>query len=171
MPASLRDCGTHTRVSLRDCGDHACASLRDCGVLRVHPFGSVESYACVPSGLWSPTRASLRDCGVLCVHPFGTVETIIQSQSSGLAAATGFLLGKGMYGWFTVEEARERGVSPMPGGGEMVGGVDLRLPEEELLRRLGGLYSRRTVAAVEVEIAEARRSPRFERRTSKRPSH
>jgi len=48
-------------------------------------------------------------------------------------------------------------VSPMPVGGEMVGGVDLRLSEEELLRRLGGLYSRRTVAAVAAEIAEARR--------------
>jgi len=32
------------------------------------------------------------------------VETIIQgaSQSSGLGAATGFLLGKGMSGWFGV---------------------------------------------------------------------
>ena len=48
-------------------------------------------------------------------------------------------------------------VPPMPEGGEMVGGVDLRLSEEELLRRLGGFYSRRTVAAVAAEIAEARR--------------
>jgi len=48
-------------------------------------------------------------------------------------------------------------VPPMPEGGEIVGGVDLRLSEEELLRRLGGLYSRRTVAAVAAEIAEARR--------------
>jgi hypothetical protein len=48
-------------------------------------------------------------------------------------------------------------VPPMPEGGEMVGGVDLRLSEEELLRRLGGLYSRWTVAAVAAEIAEARR--------------
>ena len=45
----------------------------------------------------------------------------------------------------------------MPEGGESVGGVDLRLSEEELLRRLGGLYSRRTVAGVVAEIAEARR--------------
>ena len=48
-------------------------------------------------------------------------------------------------------------VTPFPGSGEVVGGVDLRLSEEELLRRLGGLYSRRTVALVESEIAEARR--------------
>ena len=51
-------------------------------------------------------------------------------------------------------------VPPMPGvgeGGEVVGGVDLRLSEAELLRRLGGLYSRRTVAGVQAEIAEARR--------------
>ena len=51
-------------------------------------------------------------------------------------------------------------VTPLPGpgeGGEVVGGVDLRLSEEELLRRLGGLYSRRAMALVEGEIAEARR--------------
>ena len=49
----------------------------------LRPFGTVE-----------PIR----------VRPFGTVETIIQgaSQSSGLGAATGFLLGKGMSGWFGV---------------------------------------------------------------------
>ena len=51
-------------------------------------------------------------------------------------------------------------VPPLPeigSGGEVVGGVDLRIPEAELLRRLGGLYSRRVVAGVEAEIAEARR--------------
>lgn len=42
-------------------------------------------------------------------------------------------------------------------GGEVVGDVDLRISETELLRRLGGLYSRRVVAGVEGEIAEARR--------------
>ena len=49
----------------------------------MHPFGTVE-----------PIRVLLS----------GTVETVIQgaSQSSGLAAATGFLLGKGMSGWFGV---------------------------------------------------------------------
>jgi len=48
--------------------------------------------------------ASLRDCGTDTCASFGTVETIIQgaSQSSGLGAATGFLLGKGMSGWFGV---------------------------------------------------------------------
>ena len=80
--------------------------------------------ACVPSGLWRPTGASfgtvepirvrpfgtvetirVRPCGTvetIRVRPCGTVETIIQgaSQSSGFAAATGFLLGKGMSGWF-----------------------------------------------------------------------
>jgi hypothetical protein len=51
-------------------------------------------------------------------------------------------------------------VPPLPpagSGGEVVGGVDLRLSEAELLRRLGGLYSRRVVAGVADEIAEARR--------------
>lgn len=48
-------------------------------------------------------------------------------------------------------------VPPLPEGGEIVGGVDLGLTEEELLRRLGGLYARNTVAAVAQEIAEARR--------------
>ena len=51
-------------------------------------------------------------------------------------------------------------VPPLPetgSGGEVVGGVDLRIPDAELLRRLGGLYSRRVVAGVEAEIAEARR--------------
>jgi hypothetical protein len=51
-------------------------------------------------------------------------------------------------------------VPPLPkagSGGEVVGGVDLRISEAELLRRLGGLYSRRVVAGVESEIAEARR--------------
>lgn len=51
-------------------------------------------------------------------------------------------------------------VPPLPvagTGGEIVGGIDLRISEAELLRRLGGLYSRRTVAEVEGEIAEARR--------------
>lgn len=50
-------------------------------------------------------------------------------------------------------------VPPMPGAGEdgeVVGGVDLRLSEGELLRRLGGLYSRRVVAGVEAEISDAR---------------
>jgi REP element-mobilizing transposase RayT len=47
-------------------------------------------------------------------------------------------------------------VPQVPEGGERMGGVDLRLSEEELLRRLGGLYSRATVASVEKEIAEAR---------------
>ena len=50
-------------------------------------------------------------------------------------------------------------VTPLPGpgeGGEVIGGVDVRLTEEELLRRLGGLYSRRVVAGVAGEIAEAR---------------
>ena len=50
-------------------------------------------------------------------------------------------------------------VPPLPAagiGGEVVRGVDLRLSEEELLRRLGGLYSRRVVAGVAAEIASAR---------------
>ena len=49
----------------------------------LRPFGTVE-----------PIR----------VRPFGIVESIIQgaSQSSGLGAATGFLLGKRMSGWFGV---------------------------------------------------------------------
>ena len=42
-------------------------------------------------------------------------------------------------------------------GGEVVGGVDLRIPESKLLRRLGGLYSRRVVDGVAAEIAKARR--------------
>jgi hypothetical protein len=47
---------------------------------------------------------------------------------------------------------------PPPGAGdEMVAGVDLRIPEEELIRRLGGLYSRKTVSGVAAEIAEARK--------------
>ena len=41
--------------------------------------------------------------------------------------------------------------------GEVVAGQDLGLSEEELLWRLGGLYSHAMVAAVEEEIAEARR--------------
>lgn len=52
---------------------------------------------------------------------------------------------------------------PLPeagSGGEVVGGVDLRILETELLRRLGGLYSRRVVAGVEAEIVEARRMMR-----------
>lgn len=50
-------------------------------------------------------------------------------------------------------------VPPLPeagDGGEVVGGVDLRISEEELLRRLGGLYSRRVVKGVAAEIAKAR---------------
>jgi len=61
-------------------------------------------------------------------------------------------------------------VPPMPEGGEMVGGVDLRLSEEELLRRLGGLYSRRTVAGEwegfeGLSIAEKKKSRAFWERT------
>jgi len=51
--ASLRDCGTHTRASLRDCGTHVCASLRDCGV---HARASLRDCG-------THARASLRDCG------------------------------------------------------------------------------------------------------------
>jgi len=64
------------------------ASLRDCGDLRVRPFGTVETYGCVPSGLWRPTGASLRDCGDLRVRPFGTVETY-GCVPSGLWRPTG----------------------------------------------------------------------------------
>jgi len=50
-------------------------------------------------------------------------------------------------------------VPELPRGenGEIVGGLDLGLSEEKLLWRLGGLYSRAAVSAVEEEIAEARR--------------
>ncbi len=50
-------------------------------------------------------------------------------------------------------------VPPLPAagsGGEVLAGVDLRLSEEELLRRLGALYSRRVVNGVAEEIAKAR---------------
>jgi putative transposase len=47
-------------------------------------------------------------------------------------------------------------VPEMPAGGECVNGVDLGISEEELLRRLGGLYSQTTIKAVEQEIADAR---------------
>jgi hypothetical protein len=51
-------------------------------------------------------------------------------------------------------------VPPLPEGGEIIGAgvhkIDLGLTEEELIRRLGGLYARNSVAAVAPEIAEAR---------------
>jgi len=71
--------------------------------IRVRPFGIVEPMRVRPFGIVEPMR--VRPFGIvepICVRPFGTVEPIIQgaSQSSEPAAATGFLLGKGMSGWF-----------------------------------------------------------------------
>lgn len=47
-------------------------------------------------------------------------------------------------------------VPPMPEKGESIDGVHLGISQDELLRRLGGLYSQTTVAAVEQELLQAR---------------